>query len=100
MLGVTAAVAPLILPLAVGLLFGNYDVLFPLLYGAMLLAVVAPTRASTLAGGAALVVASLKIHPASMGLWFLVRAVRERRTVATGRTVARAAAFASSRRPS
>jgi Glycosyltransferase family 87 len=76
---VTAAVAPLILPLAVGLLFGNYDVLFPLLYGAMLLAAVAPTRASTVVGGAALVVASLKIHPASMGLWFLVRAVRERR---------------------
>jgi len=78
-LAVTVAVAPLILPLAVGLLFGNYDVLFPLLYGAMLLAAVAPTRASTIVGGAALVVASLKIHPASMGLWFLVRAVRERR---------------------
>jgi hypothetical protein len=44
----------------------------------MLLAAVAPTRASTLFGGAALVVASLKIHPASMGLWFLVRAFRER----------------------
>ena len=76
---VSAAVTPLTLPLAVGLLFGNYDVLFPLLYGAMLLAAVAPTRTSTLAGGVALVVASLKIHPASMGLWFLVRAVRERR---------------------
>ena len=76
---VTAAVAPLTLPLAVGLLFGNFDVLFPLLYGAMLLAVVAPSRATTVLGGAALVVASLKIHPASMGLWFLVRAVRERR---------------------
>jgi Glycosyltransferase family 87 len=75
---VTAAIAPLTLPFAVGLLFGNYDVLFPLLYGAMLLAAVAPTRSSTLVGGAALVVASLKIHPASMGLWFLVRAVRER----------------------
>ena len=77
-LAVTAAVAPLTLPLAVGLLFGNYDVMFPLLYGAMLLAAVAPTRTSTIAGGAALVVASLKIHPASMGLWFLVRAIRER----------------------
>ena len=75
----TAAVAPLTLPLAVGLLFGNYDVLFPVLYGAMLLAAIAPTRASAVVGGAALVVASLKIHPASMGLWFLVRALRERR---------------------
>jgi hypothetical protein len=79
-LAVTAAIAPLTLPLAVGLLFGNYDVLFPLLYGAMLLAAVAPTRTGTLVGGAALVVASLKIHPASMGLWFLVRALRERRS--------------------
>ena len=32
----TAAVAPLTLPFAVGLLFGNYDILFPLLYGGML----------------------------------------------------------------
>ena len=77
-LAVTAAVAPLTLPFAVGLLFGNYDVLFPLLYGAMLLAAVAPTRTSTVAGGSALVAASLKIHPASMGLWFLLRAVRDR----------------------
>lgn len=83
-LALTAAIAPLTLPLAVGLLFGNYDVLFPLLYGAMLLAALAPSRASTLAGGAALVVASLKIHPASMGLWFLVRALRERRDGPSG----------------
>ncbi|HUP55740.1 MAG TPA: glycosyltransferase family 87 protein [Methylomirabilota bacterium] len=83
-LAVTAAIAPLALPFAVGLLFGNYDVLFPMLYGAMLLAAIAPTRTSTLAGGAALVVASLKIHPASMGLWFLVRAFRERRAERAG----------------
>lgn len=92
---VTAAVAPLTLPLAVGLLFGNYDILFPLLYGVMLLAAVAPTRASTVAGGAALVVASFKIHPASMGLWFLVRALRERRGgQAGGSARVLAAAFA------
>jgi hypothetical protein len=77
-LAVTAAVAPLTLPFAVGLLFGNFDVLFPLLYGAILLAAVAPTRTNALAGGVALVAASLKVHPASMGLWFLVRAFRER----------------------
>ena len=34
--------APLTLPFAVGLLFGNLDVWFPLLYGAMLLAAVGP----------------------------------------------------------
>lgn len=84
---VTAAVAPLTLPLAVGLLFGNYDILFPLLYGAMVMAAVAPTRANTLAGGAALVVASLKIHPASMGLWFLVRGLREWRAGRPGGSV-------------
>jgi hypothetical protein len=78
-LAVTAAAAPLTLPFAIGVLFGNLDVLFPLLYGAMLIAALAPTRTTTVAGGGALVIASLKIHPASMGLWFLVRAIRERR---------------------
>ena len=33
------ALAPLCFPFAIGLLFGNLDVFFPLLYGAMLLAV-------------------------------------------------------------
>ena len=74
-----AAVAPLVLPFTVGLLFGNFDVWFPLLYGSMLLAALAPSRQVAIAGGLALVLASLKLHPASMGLWFLVRAVRERR---------------------
>ncbi len=74
-----AAVAPLVLPFTVGLLFGNFDVWFPLLYGAMLLAAVVPSRPTAVTGGFALVLASLKLHPASMGLWFLVRAIRERR---------------------
>jgi hypothetical protein len=71
-LGLVVAVAPLTLPFTVGLLFGNFDVYFPLLYGLMLLAVLDPA-ARAAAGGIALVVASLKVHPASMGLWFLVR---------------------------
>ena len=74
-----AAVAPLTLPFAVGLLFGNYDIWFPSLYGLMLIAVLTPSRATGIAGGIALVLASLKIHPASMGLWFLVRWLRDRR---------------------
>ena len=77
-LAVTAAAAPLTLPFAVGLLFGNFDVFFPLLYGAMLLAVIDPERRVRAIGGVALAVAALKLHPASMGLWFLVRAVRDR----------------------
>ena len=73
-----AASLPLTLPLAVGLLFGNLDAWFPMLYGVMLLAAVAPSSGTVLAGGLALVVASLKLHPASLGLWFLVRARRSR----------------------
>ena len=75
---VAAACAPLTLPFAVGVLFGNLDVWFPFLYGAMLLAAVAPARTTAIGAGAALAVASLKLHPASMGVWFLVRALRER----------------------
>ena len=74
-----AALAPLVLPFTVGLLFGNFDVWFPFLYGVMLMAAVAPSRSTAVAGGVALVLASLKLHPASMGVWFLVRGLRERR---------------------
>jgi Glycosyltransferase family 87 len=80
-LAVCAAAAPLTLPFAVGLLFGNLDVFFPLLYGTMLLAALAVLpgeRRAHVLGGVALVVASLKLHPASMGIWFLVRAARDR----------------------
>jgi hypothetical protein len=74
---VSAACAPLTLPFAVGVLFGNLDIWFPFLYGAMLLAAVAPERATAIGAGAALAAASLKLHPASMGVWFVVRALRE-----------------------
>lgn len=79
------ALAPVCFPFAIGLLFGNLDVFFPLLYGLMLLALTGPagTRAeparSSLAptwGGTSLAVASLtKLHPASIGAWFTTRAV-------------------------
>ncbi len=74
---VALAGVPLTLPFAVGLLFGNLDVWFPFLYGAMLLAAIAPTRSTAIGAGAALALASLKLHPASIGLWFLARAIRE-----------------------
>lgn len=70
------ALAPLVLPLTVGLLFGNLDAWFPFLYGAMVLAAVAPSRATAIGGGIALALAALKLHPASLGLWFLVRGLR------------------------
>jgi hypothetical protein len=75
-LAVVAAAAPLTLPFAVGLLFGNFDVFFPTLYGAMLLAALGGGRRSAVRGGIGLVLASLKLHPASMGAWFLVRGWR------------------------
>ena len=91
-LAITAAAAPLTLPFAVGLLFGNLDVFFPLLYGVMLLASLAPTTASTASAGAALALASLKIHPASMGLWFAVRAFADSSSGAARVVVAAVAA--------
>jgi glycosyl transferase family 87 len=71
------ALAPLCFPFAIGLLFGNFDVFFPLLYGAMLLAV-APgtTTAAQTAGGVGLATAAIaKLHPASLGVWFGVRSL-------------------------
>jgi hypothetical protein len=91
-LAVTAAAAPLTLPFAVGLLFGNLDVFFPLMYGTMLLASLAATPRSTALAGAALALASLKIHPASLGLWFAVRAVVDRGSGAARVVVAAVAA--------
>jgi hypothetical protein len=82
---VAAACAPLTLPFAVGVLFGNLDVWFPFLYGTMLLAAVAPARTTAIGAGAALAAASLKLHPASMGVWFLVRTLRERGREREGR---------------
>jgi hypothetical protein len=71
------AVGPLCFPFAIGLLFGNFDVFFPVLYGAMLLA--AMSRASdpqAARGGVALAIATTtKLHPGSLGAWFLVRGI-------------------------
>jgi hypothetical protein len=71
-------VAPIVFPFAVGLLFGNLDVFFPLLYGLLLLGVAGGRDGwATVAGGAAAAVASAtKLHPASLVLWLAVRAVQ------------------------
>jgi len=101
------AVAPLVFPFAIATLFGNLDLLFPALYGAMLLAVVPGVTAGArvagrstpgwpaafdrfggapaVGGGASLAVAAIaKLQPASMGVWFLVRGARDRRDGARG----------------
>jgi alpha-1,2-mannosyltransferase len=74
------AVGPLVAPYAIGMLFGNFNVFFPALYGLVLLAAARPhDRASRIAGGIALgVAAATKVHPASLALWFIFRGARER----------------------
>jgi hypothetical protein len=73
------AVAPLFLPFGIALLFGNFDALFPFAYALVLVAAVAPTPRSSVAGGVALAAATIaKIHPAGLGPWFVGRLVRER----------------------
>jgi glycosyl transferase family 87 len=84
-----AAVLPLWFPFAVALLFGNLDAWFAALFGLMLVGALAaatpadtrraPARDLALAGVALAVASVAKLHPASIGLWFLVRGARERR---------------------
>jgi hypothetical protein len=83
------ATAPFVFPYAVAMLFGNADVWFPALYGLLLIAVLRPAASAAVAGGAALAVAALaKLHPASLGLWFLVRGPAERRVAGVAAIVA------------
>ncbi len=72
--------APLVLPFAVAILFGNLDAWYPLAYGALLLTILAkPSKLTLAAGGAAVaVVAVAKLHPASLLLWIAARAFAER----------------------
>jgi hypothetical protein len=89
----TLAVVPLVLPFAVAILFGNLDALFPLAYGLALLAAVSPRPGDRALGGGAIALASLaKLYPAGLGIWFLVRAVRERGHRGAGAVVAAAIA--------
>ncbi len=82
----TAALLPFWFPFAIALLFGNVDAWFAGLLGLLLIAVIAveangdrrPWR-DLVWGGLALAIMSLtKIHPASLGLWLLVRGAHAR----------------------
>jgi len=76
----TLALAPFTFPFAVALLFGNLNAWFPLAFGLLLVGVLGGSRRETLAGGAALAVVSVaKLHPATLVLWLVARAARERR---------------------
>jgi hypothetical protein len=72
--------APLVLPFAIALLFGNLDAWYPLAFGALVVAVLPGSSPRTrLAGGIALgVVAVAKLHPASILVWLAARAVVDR----------------------
>ena len=75
------AMASLLLPFAVAVLFGNLDAWYGLAFGALVLAVAAgpSTRGRSVAGGIALGIVSVaKLHPASLLIWLLARALVDR----------------------
>jgi hypothetical protein len=76
------AAAPLVLPFAVAVLFGNLDAWYGLAFGALVLAMAAgpSTRARAIGGGIALgIVTVAKLHPGSLLVWLAARAVIDRR---------------------
>ena len=75
----TVAVAAMTFPLLIAVLFGNLDAFFPALYGFVLVAAVSSGPRDGVVGGVALAIGALtKVYPAGLGLWFVVRAIRQR----------------------
>ena len=73
---VTAAL-PYAFPFAVTLLFGNANAWFPLVFGLGILAVLRPNpRTAGIAGVALALAVAVKLQPATVGLWWLVRWLR------------------------
>jgi hypothetical protein len=74
------AASAVVLPFAIGIIFGNLDAFFPLLYGLLLVGCLSTRPRDQVLGGAALATAALaKIHPAVLLVWLVVRLVRVRR---------------------
>ncbi len=74
------AVAPYVFPFAVAVLFGNLDAWFPTLYGLILIGVLVGGRGGWSGAGIAFALVTVaKLHPASLGVWFLIRGWRDRR---------------------
>lgn len=70
----TLAAAPFFFPFVVAVLFGNMDVWFPLLFGAVALTLATgratPSGAASAGSGAALAIASaVKLHPGTLVVW-------------------------------
>jgi hypothetical protein len=79
----TVAVLPFVFPFAIALLFGNLDAWFPAVYGLLLVGALRPSGASARAAGIALGAATVaKLHPASLGVWFVLRGSAQRRVAA------------------
>jgi hypothetical protein len=75
------ALAAATLPFTIAILFGNLDAFFPALYGLALVAALSGRRRDSIAGGFAIAVAAAtKLYPAGLGLWFAIRALRDRGT--------------------
>ncbi len=75
-----------VFPFVIAILFGNADAIFPFAYGLMLLGALADRPAARFAAGASLAIVSIaKVHPASLGLWFLVRGLAAVRVARAGR---------------
>jgi Glycosyltransferase family 87 len=93
------AASAVVLPFPIGILFGNIDAFFPLLYGMLLAGCLSRRPVDQVLGGVAVAIAILaKVHPAVLGLWLvvrLVRARRERRVAPVVRTLAGAAGTAA-----
>ena len=80
-IGVKAVLAaPLVLPFAIAILFGNLDAWYPLAFGVLVIAVLpGASPRSRVAGGFALgVVAVAKLHPASLLVWLAARVIVDR----------------------
>jgi hypothetical protein len=76
---------PYVFPFAITLLFGNANAWFPLVFGLGILAVLRPDRRTAGLAGVALAIGALvKLHPASVGLWWLVRWLRDGRQGTAG----------------
>jgi hypothetical protein len=80
---------PYVFPFAIALLEGNANAWFPVVFGLGILAVLHSNRRSAGFAGIALAVgAAMKLHPASVGLWWLVRWRRDGRRGSAGTVVA------------
>ena len=79
---------PYAFPFAITLLFGNANAWFPLVFGLGILAVLRPNpRTAGIAGVALALAVAVKLQPATVGLWWLVRWLRDGRQGTAGMVV-------------